>query len=110
MGAKDGLRWSGNIDAQRRADAAYGRLRDKPKRKKGKSGKKHRTKPVLTRKGKIDRPGWKFKMDPVPWVRPDYDDYPPVTTYSVYRQYDAAFYGRQPGTRWPVTDEAAAKG
>lgn len=26
MGAKDGLRWSGNIDAQRRADAAYGRL------------------------------------------------------------------------------------
>ena len=47
MGAKDGLRWSGNIDAQRQADAAYGRLRDKPKppRKKAKSKKKRRGKP-----------------------------------------------------------------
>lgn len=48
--------------------------------------------------------------DPVLFVRPAYDDYPAVTTYSVYRDYDPVFYGRQPGTRRPVTAEQAAKG
>lgn len=42
-------------------------------------------------------------------VRPAYDDWPAVTTYSVYRQYNPEFYGRQAGTRWPVTDAAAAR-
>lgn len=56
MGAKDGLRWSGNIDAQRRADAAYGRLRDKP-RKKGKSKKKRRGKSSAETRERTDWTG-----------------------------------------------------
>lgn len=56
------------------------------------------------------KPNKSTRPDPVQFVRPAYDDYPPVTTYSVYRDYDPVFYGRPPGTRHPVTDEAAAKG
>lgn len=42
-------------------------------------------------------------------VRPTYDDFPPVTTYSVIRQYDPEFYGRPAGTHWPVTAAEAAR-
>jgi len=42
-------------------------------------------------------------------VRPAYDDFPAVTTYSVRRQYDPEFYGRPTGTHWPVTDAEAAR-
>jgi hypothetical protein len=56
------------------------------------------------------KPNKTTRPDPVPWVRPDYDDYPPVTTYSVYRDYDPVFYGRQSGTRHPVTAEQTQKG
>ena len=43
-------------------------------------------------------------------MEPAYDDFPPVPSHSVSRDYDPSVYGFPAGTLWPVTDADAQAG
>lgn len=56
------------------------------------------------------KPRKSTQPDPVPFVRPDYDDFPSVTAHSVTRSYNPSVYGFPAGMLWPVTDADAQAG
>lgn len=77
--------------------------------------KRGRRNPWLKKRNRTHAHRWRKdkpakQTQPEQYVRPAFDDFPPVAVRSVTRQYDPALYSFPAGTLWPATVADAQAG